>query len=164
MMDFKKDNELINEFHKRSGHSRGSVISYQTVFNMYREFHNMALSDLLDEAIREQEQQVPNNRLRIYDRILTFQDFLVENYSGNTPSAAISKIKTFYRYNRVVVPFIPPLNPKTLKRNEVISFADLPKKDEIRHALEYADDELKLWILVMVSSGSTRADAKSITH
>ena len=163
-MDFSEDQELLDRFHKRAGHSLMTIRSYKTVFSRYREFHNMSLSELLDEALREQEQQLPVNRLSIYDRILSFRDFMVENYVENTALSAESKIKTFYNYNRVDVPFIPPLNVRTLKRNDVICFEDLPTKDELRLALEIADDNLKLWILVLLSSGCSRADAKSMTN
>lgn len=163
-LDFSKDQKLIDRFHKRAGHSPLTIRTYRTVFNIYRKFHKMGLVDLLDEAICEQEQQLPINRLSIYDRILSFRDFMVENYMENTALSAESKIKTFYHYNRVEVPFIPPLNVRTLKRKDAICFDDLPTKDELRLALEFADDNLKLWILVLLSSGCSRADAKSMTN
>lgn len=163
-MLFKNDLELIESFHIKSGHSVNSVRSYNTVFNNYRNYHDLSLCELLDEAIREQENNVPENRLRIYDRIMDFRNFLIENYTGNTISNSISKIKTFYHYNRVRIPFIPPLNRKAIRKNDAIAFDELLTKEELKSALEIADDELKLWILVMVSSGSTRRDAKSMTN
>ena len=161
---FQKDQDLINSFHIKSGHSIGSVRSYRTVFNNYCSFHSMSLSELLAEAITEQEKRIPENHLSIYNRILSFRNHMVSNYVGNTVANSISKIKTFYRYNRVTLPFIPPLNPKSIKRNDVITFSDLPTKDEIRLALDFADDNLGLWILTILSSGMTRAEAKSITN
>lgn len=163
-MNFKNDYDLINDFHFKSGHSNGSIKSYNTVFNNYRQFHGMSLCELLGEAISEQEERIPQNKLSIYDRIISFRNYLTENYLANTITNAISKIKTFYLYNRVFIPFIPPLNRRRVKKNEIISFADLPTKDELRLAFDFADDELKLWILVMISSGSTRAEAKSMTN
>lgn len=163
-MYYTKDYDLIEDFHQKSGHSPGSKKSYRTVFNKYTKFHNMSLCDLLAEAITEQEMRIPENKLSIYDRIISFRNHMVGNYVGNTITNSISKIKTFYHYNRVCLPFIPPLNSKSIKRNDVISFADLPTKDEIRLALDFADDNLKLWILTIISSGMTRAEAKSITN
>jgi integrase len=163
-MHFTDDQDLIYDFHKRAGHSSGSVKSYKSSFDLYRKFHNMTLCDLLDEAILEQEQELPVHRLSIYDRIVAFRDFLAENYVANTVNSSVSKILTFYRYNRIKIPFIPPLNPRTLKRNDEICFEDLPTKDELRLALEFAGDDLKLWILVLISSGSSRIDAKSMTN
>lgn len=158
------DEDLIKEFHKRSGHSLGTVKVYKSSFDRYREVNNMSLCELLEEAIWEQEQRVPVHRLSIYDRIIAFRDFLAENYFANTVSSSVSNIMTFYRYNRIDIPFIPPLNAKNLKRNDPIRFEDLPTKDELRLALKFADDNLKLWILVLISSGSSRVDAKSMTN
>jgi site-specific recombinase XerD len=146
-MLFKNDLELIESFHMKSGHSTNSVRSYNTVFNNYRNYHGLSLCELLDEAIREQEDNVAENRLRIYDHILDFRNFLIENYTGNTISNSISKIKTFYHYNRVRIPFIPPLNRKAIRKNDAIAFDELLTKEELKSALEIADDELKLWIL-----------------
>ncbi len=163
-MYYTRDQDLIDDFHIKSGHSVGSKKSYKTTFNKYTTFHNMSLCDLLTEAITEQENNIPENRLSIYDRIISFRDHLIKNNIGSTIPNSISKIKTFYHYNRVKIPFIPPLNSKHVARNDVISFDDLPTKDELRLALEFADDNLKLWILVMISSGTTRCEAKSMTN
>lgn len=161
---FETDKDLINNFHINSGHSVGSIKSYRSVFNKYCGFHNMSLSELLNEAIDEQESRIPENQLSIYDRIISFRNYMVENYLGNTIINSVSKIKTFYHYNRVHLPFIPPLNVKSIPKNEVISFEDLPSKDDLRLALSFADDNLKLWINVVLSSGLTRTEAKSITN
>lgn len=83
-MYFTNDPELIDDFHVKSGHSLGSIRSYQSVFNNYRKFHNMSLCELIAEAIAEQENHTPQNRLSIYDRILSFRDYLVKNNIGNT--------------------------------------------------------------------------------
>lgn len=124
----------------------------------------MSLSDLLAEAISEQENRVPENRLSIYDRIVSFRNYMADNYIANTIINSVSKIKTFYHYNRVHLPFIPPLNVKGIRKNEVISFEDLPRKDDLRLALKFGDDDLDLWILTLLSSGLTRVEAKSITN
>ena len=160
----KNDKELIKEFHEISGHCISSIKAYRTVFNRYCGFHSMTLSELLAEAIEEQENMVPENHLSIYDRILSFRHYLACNYVGSTVSNSVSMIKTFYKYNRVYIPFIPPLNSKTIMKNDIISFWDLPRKDEIRLALEAAEDNIALWILIIISSGMTRAEAKSITN
>ena len=158
------DKDLIRDFHLKAGHGKSSVKSYRAVFNKYCSFHCMSLCELLREAIKEQESHVPENRLSVYDRIVSFRNFLARNHMPNTISNSVSKIKTFYRYNRVYLPFIPTLNTKNIPKKDVISFEDIPSKDELKLALQFSDDNLKLWILVMLSSGTSRAEAKSITN
>ena len=52
---YRKDLEIITDFHTLAGHSDASIKSYNTAFNKYRDFHNMSLKQLLNEAINEQE-------------------------------------------------------------------------------------------------------------
>ena len=62
---YRNDEDLISEFHLKAGHSESSVKSYRAVFKGYCSFHDMALSELLKEAIMEQENRIPENRLKI---------------------------------------------------------------------------------------------------
>lgn len=124
----------------------------------------MSLSELLAEAITDQENHVPQNRLRLYDRLMIFRQYLIDNHIGNTVSSTLSKIKTFYKYNRVAVPFIPPINIKNIRRHPCVSYGDLLTKSEIKKALSIADDNLAMWIYVMMSSGSSRLEAKMLTN
>ena len=124
----------------------------------------MSLSDLLTEAIEEQENSIPFNRLSVYNRLLDFRNYLIDNLKGNSVSSNFSKIKTFYRYNRINIPFIPPINSKALVKYDVISFDDLLTKEEIIKAFEIADEPIKSWILVLASSGCSRLEAKSLTN
>ncbi len=161
---YRKDLEIITDFHMLAGHSDASIKSYNTAFNKYRDFHNMSLKQLLNEAINEQEKQVPSSQLKLFDRLNSFKQHLVENHIGNTIASTLTKIKTFYKYNRVDVPFIPPVNTKIINQNECISYEDLLTKEEIRKALNLADKDMKAWILVMASSGASRCEAKSMTN
>lgn len=161
---YDEDLVLISSFHRFMGHSRNSIKAYQSAFNKYRSFHNLTLTSLLSEAIRKQENHVPQNRLKLYNRLMAFRQFLIDNHTGNTISSMLSKIKTFYKYNQVRLPVIPPVNTKNICRNPCISYDDLLTKSEIKKALNVADDNVAMWIYVMLSSGSSRSEAKSMTN
>ena len=81
---YSEDLEIIADFHKLAGHSKGSIKSYNTAFSKYRNFHNMSLNQLLNEAIDEQENHVPLTQLKLFDRLNSFKQHLVENHIGNT--------------------------------------------------------------------------------
>ena len=51
-MYYTTDQDLIEDFHLRSGHSVGSKKSYRTVFNKYTAFHNMSLCDHSGKPIK----------------------------------------------------------------------------------------------------------------
>ena len=161
---FCEDVDLINNFHLNAGHSKNSIKAYACAFNCYRRFHNMSLTQLLDEAVFEQENFVPLNQLSLFNRIMDFRNYLINNYKANSVKSNITKIKTFYYYNRIELPYFPPLHYKFLKKNECIAYDDLLSKDEIRRAFSVADDDLRMWILVMISSGSSRSESKSMTN
>ena len=163
-MDFNEDIELINQFHINAGHSKNTIKTYKTAFNKYRNFHKMSLKELLNEAIKEQEMNVPINQLNIYNRINLFKQYLIENHIGNTISSTLQMIKTFYKHNRVELPYFPPLNRKTIKHHKFINYGDLLSKEEILKGLRISNDELKSWIMVMVSSGATRVECKQLTN
>lgn len=164
MKMYDEDIELINNFHALAGHSKNSIKTYKTVFNKYRKIHGMSLTSLLNEALEDQNNNVPENELRVFDRINSFKRFLIQNHTGNTVTTSLPKIKTFYKYNRVKLPFIPPINKKMIKQNDFISYDDLLTKSEIKKGLSIANDVTKDWILVMVSSGVSLMEAKSMTN
>lgn len=93
-----------------------------------------------------------------------FRQFLIDNHTGNTISSNLSKIKTFYKYNHVKLPIIPPINTKNIRKNPCISYDDLLTKPEIKKYLKIADDNVGIWIYVMLSSGSSRIEAKELTN
>lgn len=124
----------------------------------------MSLTSLLGEAIREQENNVSQNRLRLYNRLMDFRQFLIDSHTGNTISSNLSKIKTFYKYNHVKLPVIPPINTKNIRMNPCISYDDLLTKSEIKNALNVADDNVGMWIYVMLSSGLSGIEAKGLTN
>lgn len=161
---FEEDYDLINSFHINAGHSKNSIKAYKSAFNCYRSFHNLSLNQLLDEAIFEQENHVPLSKLNLFNRLMDFRNYLIENYTGNTINATLTKIKTFYKYNRVSLPYIPHLNNNFIKKFNPISFDDLLTREEIIRACDIADDDLRMWILVLTSSGSSRCEAKSMTN
>lgn len=124
----------------------------------------MSLSELLAETITDYKNHVSVNRLRLYYCLMSFRQYRIDNHIGNTISSTLSKIKTFYKYNRVAVPFIPPINTKNIRRYPSVSYGDLLTKSEIKKALGIVDDNLAMWIYVMMSSGSSRLEAKMLTN
>ncbi len=82
----------------------------------------MTLRELLEEAEKDEMKGVKWKHSRLKSKLVEYRHYMFQNYLANTITNAISKIKTVYMYNRVDVPFIPPLNSKFVRKNEVISF------------------------------------------
>ena len=95
----------------------------------------MSFDELIDEALGEQEQGIPEHKLSIYDRVMDFRDFLIEKYLWTTVKQDLTRVKTIYKRSRVTLPYFPPLERKQCKQNPVIDYWEVLSKDEIREAL-----------------------------
>lgn len=116
--------------------SMNSKKSYHQSIKQYEEFHGTNIEDLIEEALEEQTKQVPQHLLKVIDRLEDFQNHLInQGLVYGTIQLKLTHIKTIYKRNRVSLPYIEPLNSKTIKRREYIEYKDVLTKDEIRKAL-----------------------------
>lgn len=151
---FKEDIDLINKFHEERGHSEGSKKTYKHSIKLFTEYHNTSLTHLINEALEEQEKEVPTHKLKVYDRLMNFRtQYLIPTRVGNSVGGIERKIKTIYKHNRIHLPYLPPINRKQIKNNPEISFEDLLTKEEIINGLKYLSKSIKSRILDMVTGG-----------
>lgn len=144
--------------------SERTRINYISSIKKYEEFHGTTMEKLVDEALDEQTQQVPPHLLKIIDRIEDFQNYLIsQGMVHGTILTIIGRIKTIYKKNRVVLPYLTPVNPKQTKRREYIQFKDILTKDELRCALKYMRLPAKARLLVMAQGGLSSAECSKLT-
>ena len=146
-----------------SGMSLNTIRSYKQSFKLYEGFHQMDLDGLLEEAITEQTKNTPEHLLSLYDRLMDFREWLVENYKYNTIKGHITNITTWYRRNRITIPYLPPLNSKTVMKNPYIEFKDILTKDEIRDALTLTSTEMRARLMTMATGGYSREETRILT-
>ena len=75
----------------------------------------------------------------------------MEGNIGGTISKYFQIIKTIYKRNRVTIPYIPPLNIKSIKRNPYISFNDILTKEEIKNAISIANPQVQIRMMAMAT-------------
>ena len=137
--------------------------NYLCVLNQYQQFHGMEIDDLICEALDEQTNQVPSHMLKVIDRIEEFQDHLIQqDMVHGTINAYISRIKTFYKKNRVVLPYITPLNPKRTRRREYIEYKDILTKEELRCALPHMKISMRARAMTMIQGGLSNAECERL--
>ena len=144
--------------------SENTIKSYTVIIRKYENFHGLKIEELVLEALDEQANQVPPHMLKIIDRIESYQDYLLEQglvYS--TIKEYVGKIKSVYHKNRVMIPYIEPINPKTVKRNEVIEFEDILTHDELREVLKYMRLPQQARLLVMAQGGLSNEECEHLT-
>lgn len=138
--------------------------SYITIMKRYEDFHKMSIEDLVKEALDEQTNQIPAHMLKVIDRIEDFQNFLIsENLVYGTITTYTGIIKTIYNKNRVVIPYLEPVNAKRVKRRETIEFKDVLTKEELRRILPLMRLPLRARAMVMVQGGLSNEECEHLT-
>lgn len=139
--------------------------SYQQAIKKYEEFHGTSIDDLVCEALDEQTQQVAPHMLKVIDRIEDFQEYLInEDLAHGTIVTSVSKIKSIYHKNRVVLPYITPLNPKRTRRRDYIEFKDILTKDELRCALQHMRPPSVAQAMCMIQGGLSLEECEHLSY
>lgn len=144
--------------------SINTVKTYMACIKKYEDFHKATIESLVLEALDEQTRQVPPHMLKVIDRIEDFQEYLLsQGLIYSSIKEYLSKIKSVYHKNRVMIPYIEPINPKTSKRNEVIEYDDILTHDELREALKYMRLPQQARLLVMAQGGLSNEECEHLT-
>lgn len=146
--------------------SESSQKGYSSTVLMYENFHNASIDELVEEALKEQSNKVPQHELKIITRIEDFQRSLVEsnqNYCRSTIVLYMSRIKTIYKKNRVVLPYLEPLRPTEGYKREYVEYKDIITKNEISHALSEMNPTTKARVLTMAQGGFSNEECEHFT-
>lgn len=129
----------------------------------YEEFHGTSMESLICEALDEQTERVPYHLLKVVDRIEEFQESLIEeNLTYNTVQAHVSRIKHIYKRNRVDVPSTESINPRKVRRRDVIEYKDILTKEEIKQALPHLQPPSRARAMVMAQGGLTNRECDEL--
>ena len=157
------NNELLEEIHIVKNHSPKTRLVYQRAVKKYEGFFSMSLSELIEEAEQEEEQGIRWKKRKLKRRLLTFRQYLIENYALNTVKTTLTPIISIYKYYEIEILDIPRMNTKGIKTPEPITFNDLPDKTVIRKALSVANPRMSAIIYFMASSGCARRETLNLT-
>jgi len=144
--------------------SSNTARGYHQTIKKYEEYHDTSIEELVLEALDEQSNQVPQHMLSIINRIEDFQTYLIEQglvYS--TIKLHIARIKSLYHKNRIVIPYIEPLNPKQIKRRPYIEYKDVLTKDELKQALTHMLPPVEARAMTMIQGGLSNEECEHLT-
>ena len=137
---------------------------YKSTIKKYEQFHGKTIDSLVEEALDEQTRQVPPHLLSVISRIEDFQNHLVEeDMVHGAIQTNIGRIKTIYKRNRVVLPYITPLNPKRTRRRDYIEFKDILTKNELICALTHMRPPAQARAMAMIQGGLSNAECDLLT-
>ena len=152
---------LLEEFSKSRNIRDSTLRTFCSAILKYESFHEMTISELIDEAIDDEESCIPIKNRRIKMRLLDFRKCLLSSgLSSNTVRTYFSRVKTFYRHFEIELPYLRDVR---FGNEYVSSYGDMPKREDIRRACNVSCLALKAVILFMSSSGCAKAEALSLT-
>ena len=129
----------------------------------YEQYHQMSIEELILEALEEQTNQVPPHMLKIIDRLEDYQEYLLsQDLVFSTIKEYTTKIKSIYHKNRVMIPYIEPVNPKTTKRNDAIEYENILTKEELIQAMKYMRLPQQARLLVMAQAGLSNEECEHL--
>ena len=152
---------IFNKFCKERNVKGSTVTGYWSAIRKYEDYHKEEMSNLIKEAIGEEDRNIPLKERKIKTRLISYRTFLLNsNLSQNTVKSYFTKIKTFYQHFEVEMPYLP--EAKYHKEYET-NYLDLPSKEHIRKALAISTLDLQSVILFMCSSGTAKAETLSLS-
>lgn len=153
--------DLLCEFSRNRNIKDSTVKTYSLAIRKYESFHQMPIRELVDEAILEEESNISLKNRKLKGRLVHFRNYLLDSdLSVNTVRTYFSRIKTFYRYFDIQLPYI---NPIMLDSEYLSSYDDLPTKKDIINAFEISSLPFKAVILFISSSGCAKAETLSLS-
>lgn len=153
----------FERFCLEKGIKKETIKGYKTSINHYTKFHQMKLDELIDEAIREENDSTIKKRQRnIKQRLISFQVYqrTETDLKISTIQNHMKNISSLYRYFDVEVPKIPKL--KNSDEN-CLSYFDLATKEQINIAINSTGIRIASMILFMASSGTGRKECAMMT-
>jgi len=144
--------------------SDNTYLAYEQSIGKYEKYHGTRMEELVKEALDEQTERVPNHLLKIIDRIEDFQNFLIsQDYEYRTVLIHVSRIKTVYRKNRVYLPYLEEIDPKSCKHRDIIEYKDILTKDELRKVLPSMRLPMRARAMTMLQGGLSNEECEHLT-
>ena len=151
--------DLFEVFCSNRNIKNSTIKSYRSAILKYESFHKMAMEDLIDDAIRDEESMVPLKNRNIKRRLLDFRAFLLDSdLSINTVRTYFSRVKTFYRHFEIELPYLDI----KFDNDYLSSYLDLPTKKDIMEACSISRLSFKAVVLFISSSGCAKAETLSL--
>ena len=160
IMDFiPEDQTLVDEWFDHINAKGGTLTLYLVAMSQYIEYHNLSLSELLEEAEDDVVKGVIPRKRRIKGRIMDYRNSL-GGKSDNTKHNYVSAVRSFYKSMDVQLP-----DNKRYEKTAILEenkFMGM-ERSEIKRVLKYANVRDKSITLLIASSGSAANELINLT-
>lgn len=161
-MEIQTDHDLINYFAKTRNLRKNTKRSYTIYIKQYSNYHNKTMIELIQEAEQEEEQGIRWKHRTLRKRLLEFRAYLYDNYAYSSAKSRFSKILTVYKHFEIEIHSLPKISTINVEKSHM-GFKDLPDREIIKKALKISEPVARAIFLYMSSSGSARAETRSLT-
>lgn len=154
-------NNLIKKFAEERNIKNSTMKGYESALNSYSSFHKLSIEKLLNEAFVDENNGLIMKNRKIKSRLLEYRQYLLNNnFSSYTIKTYFCRVKSFYLFYDVELPYLPPIK---YEKQYVTNYDDLPTKKDIKLALDNVSLDFASLILFMSSSGTAKAETLSLT-
>ncbi|BDZ67379.1 tyrosine-type recombinase/integrase [Methanobacterium ferruginis] len=157
-----EDEPIFKDFCSKRELRYNTIRTYKNTLNMYCNFLNKGLEELIEEAEDEEESDMRMRKRKINHYLINFKSELDKSdLADSSIKQMMILIKAFYREFDIEVP--RSRRRKSPKPTYIETIEDLPTMDEIQLFLEYCGSVYKAIVLTGLSSGMSRAELASLT-
>lgn len=161
----REDTDLKNFLEDRD-RTEGTKKQYENWIFNYCFFHQMTPTELVNEAINEEQQQNPKihaSRRKIKRRVLEYKEHIKKgnDLAPKVLQNRITIIKAFYTFSEIQFPKIS--NSAKVKRR-LETDEDLPNSKQIKEALKYSNKKYRAIITLQASSGMRKAEIQNLKY
>jgi len=145
--------------------SIASQKKYAHALKNYTNFNKLTLGQLLDEADKDEDNNIRLARRKIRSRLINFRTHLINDlgYKASTIKTNMICAKAFYRFHGIEIPEIPNA-VLTKSPNDSIDFDDLPTINDIKTAIESTKlNKHKALFLFAACNGAARMELTNFT-
>ena len=159
--DILDDQVFKNFLYHRNINDKNTIKQYESRIKSYCKFTAKTATELIDEAVEEQDKGVKYNDRKVNKYLQDYIDELTEeSKSENTVKAYYDTIKALYYDNNIELKKIE----FTFNKDVQNPFEELPTKEHIRKALNYCNLRDKAIILLQFSSGLSASQIRHLTY
>ena len=154
---------MLNQFINERNLSASTIRNYVSAVDLYEKINCKTLDELIDEAEREEIEKIRWKDRELKKRLIDYRSYLYRNKVETTAKKYLNNIKTIYRHFEIELYALPSFNSKQINKSIEIRFKDLPTRMNIKDAYNIADSITGLIIMLIVTSGMSKADILDLT-
>ena len=154
---------MLKEFIKDRNLSPSSIRNYTSAAKIYEKLNNKTITELMDEAEREEIKKIRWKDRKIKKRLINYRSYLYKNKVETTATKYLTNIQTIYRHFEIELQPLPTFSSRQINKPKEIKFKDLPTKENIKDACKIADNTTGLIILLIATTGLSKIEILNLT-